>query len=162
MNTTYLKNTYKEAASKARTLRNKMRIAKQGSRSARAEGNIPLADSGMWDAIDLWEAGNHDRDYRRHLHLAYGYAKGRTYKECEQKCREGNEPSPSFIANLTSEDGIAHKAVHKAVKLWVEAGDIRRDPEAEVEADPEAAAEGTPAPNKGNGLLARLRQSVGL
>jgi len=84
-------------ATQTRKLRDEARVLKQQSRTARKADKTTEANSLMVDALHLWGAANDDRESRRYTLLAYAYLRGRTYHQCENKCREGNEPDSHGI-----------------------------------------------------------------
>jgi hypothetical protein len=117
-------------ATDTRDLRDRMRKAKQQSRTARRRGDINEADLLMRDGVDLWDQANDGRDLRRHRHLAYAYLKGRSYLECENSCRRGNEPNAHEIRMhaypylLERADEMAGIEQHLAT--WLKDGTTRR------------------------------------
>ncbi len=76
----------------------------------------------------------HDcRDDNRHCLLAYAFIKGRTYKQAENKCREGNEPDGGSIGYFLNTWVRLDDA---DLAQWIEEGDKTRFdlmPEPEVE-----------------------------
>ena len=68
--------------------------------------------------MDKWRAQvDAEDDSQRERLLAYGYLRGRTYHQIEQKCRMA--PSARLIAEFSDQP----KAV---IEAWVESGNTRR------------------------------------
>lgn len=62
---------------------------------------------------------------RRHRLLAYGYLRGRTYKQMEATCREDNKPDPKLITEFAYYWGGPSKDTQlSSIKLWLDAGDV--------------------------------------
>ena len=106
-----------------------------------------------------WERIDDLRPRARAMFLAYGYLKGRTYRQVESKCREGHEPDDlgyRFIDAWEGEDDAD-------IAAWVKAEHKTRF-EIEAEQVDEAPVPMPVAPivaKKPQGLLGRLRAAVG-
>lgn len=140
-----------KAAIKAQTERS--RAARVRKNEAKAAGDTPTVNALHWERIDEM------RPEARAMFIAYGYLKGRTYHQVENKTRPKHQPDDygyRFLDDWENEDAAD-------ISAWVKAGDKTRF-EIEVpvpqEARPEPvkAPEPEPAPQ---GLLARLRAAVG-
>lgn len=82
-------------------------------------------------ANKLLEEANDGRWDRRHLHLAYCYLKGRTYRQCEAKCDPENKPSASTIASIVNRykevTGKAETEITLGhLQFWLQTGDLTR------------------------------------
>jgi hypothetical protein len=130
------------------------------SRTVRAQKHEAKAIGDTDDVNALhWERIDELRPRARAMFLAYGYLKGRTYRQVEGKTREGNEPDDlgyRFINDWEGEDAAD-------IAAWVKAEHKTRF-EVEAEIAEEAANEPVkvpaPAPRP-KGLLGRLRAAVG-
>jgi hypothetical protein len=131
------------------------------SREVRAQKHEAKAIGDTDDVNSLhWERIDDLRPKARAMFIAYGYLKGRTYRQVENKTRAGNEPDDHGYQYLDGWDGEDDADIG----AWIEAGDKTRY---EIEAAhvaqkptemPEKAPEPEPAPK---GLLGRLRAAVG-
>ncbi len=70
----------------------------------------------------LWADKREESEQARYLMLAYGAIRGRTYRQIEVKCREGNEPSVYRLARLF-EDRESGEPLYglteKAIEAWL-------------------------------------------
>jgi len=122
-----IKKQVKQQAADTREIRARMRLLKQQSRQARQLGTLASfgeAEATMRTAVSWEWHANQGRADRRHLHLAYCYLKGRTYRECEQKCREDNHPWKSRVAHFVSQYGVDGEQAQ--VLEWLQNGQERR------------------------------------
>jgi hypothetical protein len=97
------------------------------------------------------------RPRARALFIAYGFIKGRTYKQVEGRFAEDNEPF-GYLGVLQDWEGDEDLAID-----WVDAGDKTRfqiEDEAPEEA-PERPVEVPKVDPRPKGLLGRLRAAVG-
>lgn len=73
--------------------------------------------SGLWD--DKRKVGH----YTRTLGLCKGIWRGRSYASMEQKCAQGNRPSPSYLASVLHEFLPEHAKVDftdAAIEKWLD------------------------------------------
>jgi len=116
-------------------------LARRGSAEAKRKYNVlwDKGDKGFKDKgshkkklNDLYREEGIWRDHgqqggrqRRHRLLAYGYLRGKTYKQMEATCREDNKPDPKLIAeHAFFWGGPTKEALKSSLKLWMDAGDV--------------------------------------
>jgi hypothetical protein len=129
------------------------REARARKHAAKAEGDTDEVNALHWERIDDL------RPRARAMFIAYGYLKGRTYRQVESKTRPGNEPEDHgyrFLDGWEGEDDAD-------IGAWIEAEhktrfEVEADIAQEAENEPVVAPEPQPAPK---GLLGRLRAAVG-
>lgn len=130
------------------------------SRAVRAQKHEAKATGDTDDVNSLhWERVDDLRPKARAMFIAYGYLKGRTYRQVENKTREGNAPDDlgyQFINDWEDEDDAD-------IQAWVEAENKTR-----FEVEPEVPEKATEIPVEAllppptpTGLLGRLRAAVG-
>jgi len=98
----------------------------RGDKGFKDKGNHKRKLNELWKQESVWrDHGQQGGRQRRHRLLAYGYLRGRTYKQMESKCREDNKPDPKLIAEYAFYYGGPSKdMVLSAIKLWFDAGDV--------------------------------------
>jgi hypothetical protein len=102
-----------------------------------------------------WERIDELRPRARAMFIAYGYLKGKTYRQVENKTREGNEPDDlgyRFLDGWEGED-------EADIAVWVGLGDKTRYEVEDLTASEPPAPVKAPTP-KPKGLLGKLRAAV--
>ena len=101
-------------------------LHEKGDKGFKDKGNHKRKLNELWKQESVWRNhGQQGGSQRRHRLLAYGYLRGRTYKQMEATCREDNKPSPKLIAEYAHFWGGPTKGTLEAsVKLWMDAGDV--------------------------------------
>jgi len=98
----------------------------KGDKGFKDKGSHKKKLNDLYREEGIWrDHGQQGGRQRRHRLLAYGYLRGKTYKQMEATCREDNKPDPNLIAeHAFFWGGPSKEMVKSSLKLWLEAGDV--------------------------------------